>query len=381
MRIQTTLFILSALAFGTCKRDISLLSVSAKAGDISVPVRFARGFRIESYDSSCSITVNNPWQSAENVKYVYHLGNYSVVPEDKKNDVFIKVPVKRIICLSTTHIGFVEFTNELGSVTGISGSRYVSNPWLVNEIEKGKIQDVGYGENLNYELIVKLQPDLVIAYGVSGMETGFAEKLKELGIKVIFIAEYLEENPLAKMEWVKVFGALFRKEKKVTQLFDSVADHYSELVKSVSGIKKKPGVLLGIPWKGTWYISGGESYVAKLIADAGGNYIWKSLPFADSRPMGLEAIFSKAVSADFWLNTGTANSLADIMATDQRFQSIKAVRNRKVYNYNRLVNAKGGNAYFESGVVEPDIILEDLISILHPEVLPSHKLKYYKKLN
>ena len=183
------------------------------------------------------------------------------------------------------------------------------------------------------------------------------------------------------MEWVKVFGALFRKEKKVTQLFDSVADHYSELVKSVSGIKKKPGVLLGIPWKGTWYISGGESYVAKLIADAGGNYIWKSLPFADSRPMGLEAIFSKAVSADFWLNTGTANSLADIMATDQRFQSIKAVRNRKVYNYNRLVNAKGGNAYFESGVVEPDIILEDLISILHPEVLPSHKLKYYKKLN
>ncbi len=346
-----------------------------------VSVKFARGFDIIDQDSCQTIMIHNPWQKAKNISYRYYLVTGDTLPKDQLKETTIKIPVKRVICLSTTHIGFIDYIGELGSIVGLSGSRYVSDPFLIDQIKKGNVFDVGYDEGINYELILKLQPDLVIAYGVSGNETGFSEKLKEMGVQVLFIAEYLEENALAKMEWVKVFAALYQKEGEISVKYDSAVHRYSSLAEKVSGLELRPTVLLGLPWRGTWYISGGDSYAARLISDAGGDYLWKDLRFRDSKPMSLETIFSKAYEADFWLNTGDANSVGEIIEIDQRFESLSSIRSSKVYNNNNLVNLRGGNEYFEKGVVEPDVILADLIAILHPEILPSHQLKYYKRLH
>ena len=356
------------------KENISETSTTSK-------IEFAKGFTIQNLGKNEIITIHNPWQKAEGVAYQYILSANDTFPSEIENAIRIKIPVRKIICLSTTHLGFINFIGETDAVVGISGARYVTNPKIREKIKQGFVSDIGYEESINYELIVRLQPDLVIAYGVSGNETSYLRKIEELGIRVIYIAEYLEENPLAKMEWVKVFAALFNKEKEISVKFDSVASYYHSLTIKVIQLKQKPSVLLGLPWKGTWYISGGKSYVAKLISDAGGNYLWKDLDFRDSRPMSLESIYSQALNADFWLNTGTANSIKDILEVDKRFENINAVGKGNIYNYNNLTVKSGGNAYFESGVVEPEIILEDLITILHPDVLPSHQLKYYKKLN
>ncbi len=369
------------LTLTCCRYDRTIHLHDNRTNDLSVSAKFARGFEISKNGSCQTLTVHNPWQKAKDVSYKYHLCTGDTLMEDRKGETTIKVPVRKVICLSTTHIGFIDYIGELGSIVGLSGSRYISNPFLTDQINKGNVYDVGYDEAINYELIVELQPDLVLAYGVTGNETGFFEKLNELDIQVMFIAEYLEENPLAKMEWVKVFAALYNKEDEITVKYDAAVDRYSSLVTKVSGSKHRPTVLLGLPWKGTWYISGGDSYIARLISDAGGDYLWGHLRFRDSKPMSLETIFSKAYEADFWLNTGVAKSISEILDIDKRFESLSCIQNSKVYNNNRLISPQGGNAYFEKGVVEPDVILADLIAILHPEILPSHQLKYYQRLN
>lgn len=381
MRIFWSLPLLIMILAACCRRENSDAVHNRQTGDLPVTVKFARGFDIQNKDSFKTIMIYNPWQNARNISYSYELYPAGSPLQNKEFETAIKVPVKRVICLSTTHIGFMEYIEELGSIVGLSGSRYVSNPYLADQISKGNVCDVGYDESINYELILKLQPDLVIAYGISGNETGFSEKLGELGVRVMFVAEYLEENVLAKMEWVKVFAALFAKEERISVRYDSAVERYHSLVEKVSGLENRPTVLLGLPWKGTWYVSGGDSHAAQLISDAGGDYLWKDIQYRDSKPMSLETIFGKAYKAEFWLNTGTAGSIREILDIDQRFESFSCIRSNKVYNCNKLVSPGGGNEYFEKGVVEPDVILADLIAILHPEVLPSHQLKYYKRLN
>jgi iron complex transport system substrate-binding protein len=288
--------------------------------------------------------------------------------------------VSRVICLSTTHIGFISFLNETSSIIGVSGKNFVANDSLQAKIKNDQLSDVGYDENLNFELILKLRPDVVFAYGVSGSITNTLRKLNEMGIPTILIAEYLEEEPLAKMEWVKVFGALYGQSSMADEKFDTADSKYQQLRHLAAGTKNKPSVLLGLPWRGNWFISGGKSYVARLVEDAGGEYIFKELDFKDSRPVALEQVYERAMDADFWLNTGDALSKKDLFSVDSRFQNLPCIKKDKIFNNNSRITAAGGNDIFESGVAEPEIILADLIYILHPQLLPSHQLKYYRKL-
>jgi len=346
-----------------------------------VPVSYAAGFEIKRKGGNHIITVRNPWQNAENIKYTYFLSDtVSTSKAQFENHWIIKTPVKRAVCLSTTHIGFIDFIGKTGSIIGISGSKYVVNASLIRKIEQGDLPDVGFDENLSFELLLKLKPDVVFTYGVSGTITSTISKLSELGIPCVMIAEYLEEEPLAKMEWIKVFASFYQCTDSVDHIFDSVAFRYNQLCSIASEVKTKPTVLMGLPWRGTWYVSGGKSYVARLVADAGGTYLWKDLDFKDSRPVALEKVFEKARDAEYWLNPGSAMTTNDISSVDQRFNKISSIINRRVFNNNNLLGAGGGNAFFEDGVTEPDVILSDIIYILHPQLLPSHKLQYYQKL-
>ena len=355
--------------------------VSGQVSADSLSVKYATGFTIRKNGAESVITVRNPWQNASHVEFSYLLSDTFASSQIVSENVYrIKTPVSRVVCLSTTHIGFIGFLNELGSVAGISGKQFVVQEMLRSRAEKGLLPDVGYDENLNFELLIALKPDVVFAYGVSGSVTNTIKKLNELGIPVVMVAEYLEEEPLAKMEWVKLFAAFYQKEQEASQQFDSIARTYEQLSDLARNSAEKPKVLLGLPWRGTWYISGRKSYIARLVADAGGKYLWDHLDFNDSRPVELEKVFEYALSADFWINSGDARSKSEIVSVDGRFKQLPAFMQDRVYNNNNWLSPSGGNAFFESGVVEPHIILADLIYIFHPQLLPSHKLTYYRKL-
>lgn len=369
------------IASGCKNRTERIFNDNASANGQKAPVNYASGFNVEYYGNHTLLTVLNPWQKAENISFKYALIN-KPVPENNKLQEYqiIKTPVERVICLSTTHVGFIDFLGVNESVVGISGSKYVTNSQIIKQVNNGVIKDVGYGENLNYEIILDLKPDIIFVYGITGVVSTYINKLRELDINVVIVAEYLEETPLAKMEWVKFIAAFFGLERKATQKFDSVAGNYNHLVNLTKDVSVRPGILLGLPWKGVWYVSGSNSYTARLIKDAGGNYLWSDLNYRDSQPLSLEGVFEKAFLADFWLNTGEVNNIRDILKVDERFNALPSLKKGKIYNNNNKMNKFGGNEYYESGVVEPDIVLSDIIYILHPEILPEYSLKYYKKL-
>lgn len=148
----------------------------------------------------------------------------------------------------------------------------------------------------------------------------------------------------------------------------------------MSKTSKRPSVLLGLPWKDTWYISPGNSYISKLITDAGGKYLWNDTESEFSMPYGLENVYIKAVNADYWLNIGSVNEKNEIIAVDSRLGELAVYKNDRLYNNNSRINESGGNDYWEYGSVNPQMILHDMSVILHPDFFNDHNLYFYKNI-
>lgn len=364
-----------------CKASVHKESKVLESGE---PIKnvYAQGFEIRQLKNGYLLSVYNPWQNAKNViiQYLLWPANKKIPKELNKFPV-IRTPVKSVICLSTSHIALINFAQGQTSITGISGSSYITDSLIRLKLENKKICDVGYEANLNFEKILDIQPDVVLAYGVEGKIMSQLNKLEELGISSLLIGEYLENHPLGKLEWIKVTGILFNTYSSTIQKFNEIVSNYSSYTQGTRTIDEKPKVALGLPWKGTWYVSGGNTYIAQLIEDAGGNYLWRNIESHISHPLPLEKIYEKIQYADYWINTGDANSINDILQVDARFKHIKALKEGQVYNNNKQINTSGGNAYWEQGIIEPDVILADLIRIFHPEILPNWNLEYYQPLN
>lgn len=345
-------------------------------------IKYAERFDLQKKKGYILLTIKNPWQGAENVNQSYFLlQNGSSIPAGVDSANVIHVPIKSIICMSTTHLSMLSGLHEEETLKGISGADFLYEKKLLDLIESNKIADVGYEDNLNTELVIQISPDLIMVYGIGSESAGYLSKLKELGIKILFNADYIETDPLGKAEWIKVFGALFNKEKEADSIFSSLSEEYNNLKSYINkNSKNKPSVFLGLPWKDTWFISPGNSYVSRLISDAGGEYLWKDTKSEISMPFGIENVFIKAINADYWLNTGSVNNRNEITAVDTRLGQLPSFKNGSIYNNNNRVTPRGGNDYWESGSINPQIILKDIASILHPGLFPGYELYYYKKI-
>lgn len=341
---------------------------------VAEELSYAKRFLIGSMDKEYSIDVLNPWQSSKNIKYNYLFGT------NGKENRSINIPVKRIICFSTSHIGFISMLREQNSIIGFSGIKYITDSISNKLVFEQRIVDVGYEESLNYELILSLKPDLILVYGVENEKVGYLTKLEELGLPVVFVAEYLEDTPLAKAEWIKFFGILYDKKGLADSIFISTEKEYNNIKMLAASYNNKPTVFSGLPWKDSWFVSGGQSYLSNFIRDAGGSYIWNEDSSHESFPLNLERVFERAADADIWINSGTANSLNEIKELDERLCLFKAFAKSKVYNNNRRNFQSMGNDYWESGVVQPQFILKDLVEIFHPGSFPEYELHYYKHL-
>ena len=169
-------------------------------------------------------------------------------------------------------------------------------------------------------------------------------------------------------------------DKEANEYFQKVVNEYNSLLKLTENIENKPVVLFGLPYKDTWYVPGGNSYLAKMVNDAGGEYLWKENELRESIPFDIESIFSQASNAEVWLNTGSVHNKEEILKLDKRFVDFIPFNESLIYNNNRKINKYGGNDYWESGLTNPHVVLKDLIRIFHPELLPQHKLVYYKDI-
>jgi iron complex transport system substrate-binding protein len=346
-------------------------------------VNQAERFRIEIKNGYSILTIINPWQGADNISQAYYLiRRGQAFPYGVDSSMVIFVPLKKIICMSTTHVAMISALGEENTITGISGTGFICLANIIRNINMGLVKDVGYEGTLNKELILNLSPDLVMMYGIGSESAGYIGKIKELGIKVLFNADYLETTPIGKMEWIKLFGALYCKETKADSLYSLEFETYKNLKEFIrQNISSRPKVLLGLPFKDTWYISPGNSYISKIIEDAGGNYLWQNTISSISMPLGIENVYMKALTADYWLNIGTINSKDEISAIDKRLNNLPCYKEDHLFNNNKRITLKGGNDYWESGSLYPHLILRDIASILHPELFNNSELFYYNKIN
>jgi iron complex transport system substrate-binding protein len=345
-------------------------------------VTLAERVKIEKTEGSVILTISNPWQGASGINNVYHLVRRGdPVPAGLDSSEVIFVPLKKIICMSTTHLGMISALKEEHSVKGVSGTGFIFSEKLLQMVGNGEIEDVGFDGNINNELIVRIAPDLIMMYGVGSESAGYTGKLKELGVKVLFNADYLEKDLLRKAEWIKVFGALYCKEELADSIFNSEIKSYDSIRLYIhENSSTKPKVMLGLPYKDAWYISPGNSFISKLISDAGGEYLWKDTESSVSMPFGIENVYLRALNADYWLNTGAAKTKKEISSVDKRLQDLSCFRLGHLYNNNKRLTDAGGNDYWESGSVRPHVILKDIASILHPELFPDYQPVYYRNL-
>lgn len=347
--------------------------------------RYATHFRIVKAAPYSTLEILNPWQGASGIIHRWYLvdrnsNNVITVPDD---GIAIGVPLESIVCMSATHTAMVSALGKSDAIRGVSGAGLIFDPALTRAASMGLVKETGYDENINKELLVTLSPDLIVSYGIGGESVAYHSKLGELGLKVMYNAEYLENEPLGKAEWIRVFGALFCLEKVADSIFAAAEAEYIEIRdEAMKNTGSRPYVLLGLPWKESWYISPGNSYISRLIQDAGGKYLWEDYRSDMSMPLNLENVFLMAMKADLWLNPGTAGKLADIVATDARLASLEVLKTGRVYNNIGRTTPGGANDYWETGSVRPGLILKDIAAIINSKANnKDDSLMFYRKLH
>lgn len=340
---------------------------------------YAKGFTISYTKNSTLIEVTRPYTgAAAGLKYLLVKQGEEIPPHDNETRV-ITVPISKIVCTSTTHIPLLDYLDESNALIGFPTTDYISSEKMRARIDKGEIVELGIDKGMDIERIATLKPDLVMAYTLSG-DFGQFKKIEELGSPVIINAEYLEEHPLGRAEWIKFIAPFFNKEKLADSVFRSIEQAYQRTKEKAAHAQTKPTVMSGIVYGDTWFLPGGKNFAAQLIADAGGHYLWEENTSNGFLELSFESVYEKAYKADLWIGVASFKSLKEIESADKRYTKFRPFQTSQVYTYDARKGAKGGSEFLELGYLRPDLILQDLVKIIHPNVLPDHALYFHKKL-
>ncbi|MEO1134353.1 MAG: ABC transporter substrate-binding protein, partial [Cyanobacteria bacterium J06639_1] len=347
-----------------------------------IQTQHAAGFEVEYHNHYKVVTVRNPWRGAtETFRYVL-VQCGAPTPEDVAGAQVVEVPVRSAIALSTTHLPHFAKLDLLDRLVGVSRFRQVNTPAVREKIDRGELVETGSGSTLNVEGVLATRPDLVLTFGTGNAETDSHPKLLELGIPVAIVSEYMESSPLGRAEWLKFTALFFNAEKAATEVFAEIDRQYEATRQLVQNVDRRPTVFTGFSYNGTWFVPGGQSYVAQFLDDAGADYLWADRDTIGSIPLDFEAVFDRAVEAEYWLNGSQEwRTRADAIARDDRYGRFQALQESRLFNNDARLNPSGGNDYWESGMVNPHVVLADLIAMFHPELLPDRELVYYRRLD
>ena len=346
---------------------------------ITKPNRYATGFQIEDKGAYRDVIVQHVSDST--VKPIrYRLFEQGQPKPPAETDVtVIQVPITSIVCTSTTHIPHLDYLGETDKLVGFPSLEYISSPSMRKRIDEGKVEELGMEKGINLERLAAINPSLVMAFTMT-KDLGQLKKVQELGIPVVVNAEFLEQHPLGRAEWVKFTALFFSKEKQADSVFNKIESEYLKIRALADEFTDKPTVMMGIPYGGIWYLPGGKNYAAQFFSDAGCQYLWANNPSTDFLQLSLEAVYEKASHADYWIGVASFQEYDKLKSTDARFADFAPFKNKKIYHYNGRIGATGGNEYFELAYLRPDLLLKDLIQITHPKAYPNPELYFYKPL-
>lgn len=347
-----------------------------------VTLKYAQGFLITKFNTFSILEIKMPWPNAKQ-PFKFLLINKEDAAKAtilrSEYDGIIMTPVQNIICTSTTHIPALELLNVEKTLVGFPGTDYVSSTTIRQLIDSGTVRELGKNEALNTEVLLELNPDVVIGFGIDGGNRSL-ETIKKSEIPVIFNGDWVESSPLAKAEWIKFFGALYDKEKEADSVFNQIEEDYLKAKKLAQNTKSKPTVLSGAMHNDIWYLPNGTSIEAQLLKDANVNYLWSSTEGSGSLKLNFESVFVKAKEADIWLNPSNYTSYQSLKNGNENHILFDAYQNKNIYTFTNTTGATGGVLYYELGMTRPDLVLKDIIKICHPELLNYYEPYFLKPL-
>lgn len=376
MELRNVMFmLLPMLMLVSCKDK----PAASEAVFVAQPVEllYAKGFTIEQMEHYRKVVVNNPWQN--NVPLaVYYLVNHDSV-NTPTDGMKVKVPVSSLAVSSVTQVAFLDALNAADLISGSTSPELIFNARVQANIAAGSVVHLGDAFSINVERTMLLKPSVLVMSGYK-QDDPYAVRVQQAGIPVVYNNEWMEETALGRAEWIKFMALFTARETLADSIFNAISTEYIRLKSLMQEQTSWPTVLTGSSFRGTWYMPGGQSYMARILEDAGARYFYANDSTKGSLPLNVESVLKNFASAEVWLNCNF-NSINELIANDGKHALFQAVNSRKVYNYNKRLLPSGANDYWESAVVRPDWLLKDLISVLHPELLPDHELLYFKQLN
>ncbi len=364
-----------------CKNETEKVKNAEKRRDTNT-IDFATGFTILQNDGYKILEVKNPWPNAEKSF------SYAMVPKDdlltfnfpeNTFDAVIGLPIERLIVTSTTHIPALEALGALDKLIGFPDTKYISSLPARERIKKGGIRELGQNNKLNSEITIALQPELVVGFAIDNENSSYGI-LEKANIPVVFNGDWVEQSPLGKAEWIKFFGVLLGKEKQADSIFNSIQKSYTEAKSLAAKAKVIPSVLSGALYKDVWYLPAGNSWAAQFIKDANGDYLYQNTDGTGSLSLGLESVLEGGSMADYWLSPSQFVSYQEMMDSNSHYQQFKAFQNKKVFTFANAKGPTGGLLYYELAPQRPDLVLKDMIKILHPELLPDYSPYFFTPL-
>ncbi|MCZ8196801.1 MAG: ABC transporter substrate-binding protein [Flavobacterium sp.] len=342
-------------------------------------VKYANGFSIENYSSYSIVTVKNPWPKASKTyQYILKKKN-GIIPDSLKNNIVINVPIQSIVVTSTTHIPSLEMLNEEKTLVGFPNLAYVSSEKVRALIDAKKIKELGNNQSLNTEVLIDLQPNVIIGYGLDNNNPTL-DNLEKSGLKVLLNGDWNEQTPLGKAEWIKFFGALYDKQEQANEIFSKIENEYLKTIEIAKKATSKPTILAGDIFEGKWYLPSGTSWGSLILKEANSNYLWQETTGTGSLSLSFETVFEKAKDADFWITSGQFSTLTEMTEANSHYAQFKAFQNKNVYSFAAKKGKTGGVLYYELAPNRPDIVLKDLVKILHPELLVGYEPFFFEKL-
>lgn len=366
------------LLFCGCKNDGKKLKTESNDFPIIKP-KYAQGFYIQKFENFKILTVTQPWLAADqSISYVLARKNIKIPVSFQKFPI-IQIPVQKIVVTSTTHIPSLEMLGKEKTLVGFPETDYISSEKTRELIDAGKVVDLGMNESINSELMLSLRPEVLVGFSVNQRNKAY-DNFSKSGIRVVYNGDWTEPSPLGRAEWIRVFGALYDLDVKSDSIFKRIETNYLEATKKVKNTTERPTVISGTLFKDVWYLPAGESWAAQFLNDAGADYLWNNTKGTGSLSLSIENVLEKASQADFWIGADSFATFDELKSANVHYQKIKAFQKKNVYSYSTTKGNTGGNLYFELAPNRPDLVLKDLIHILHPELLPNHTNVFFKKL-
>ncbi|MEN9699433.1 MAG: hypothetical protein RLZZ301_631 [Bacteroidota bacterium] len=275
----------------------------------------------------------------------------------------------RIAVLSATHVGMLAELGAQQKVCAIPDLRFLDDPDLRKAVAQGSVVDLQSDQSLSIRKLLK-QHTQVLVYSGFGSEKSQLKRLRALGVKCIPDYEWRETHPLARAEWILLFGVLTGQLKRAQAVFEHVCANYKRIREQATLCNTNPHVISGYIYGDQWVAPAGNSFEAKLYKDVDMTYYFEEKTGTGSCFSSISSILNKSTEVTIWLNPGQSSRSA-LLQNYPKYKFFPFFKKR-IYCYTHHTNY-----YWERAAVHPDWVLSDLRKIRDHQ---TDSLYFYKEL-